>query len=191
MSSASHEAPGARMLRTCVPTQPPRSTCAEERPQQTPVPHSQVHTQPLVESLDEPHVQPDINLWRQVTVRSQPHMVDCLTACASTSQHSAIVDISFLRNCWQRPRGTGSAADAARAEAAREGAAQLLLEPHARHHVRAPPAVHDDAGALTSRAFRAHHEGEKHVETQQDAQAPGSLGADKEPARVACCRWAL
>lgn len=41
----------------------------------------------------------------------------------------------------------GGAAHAAGAEAARARAARLLLEPHAHHHVRAPPAVHDDAGA--------------------------------------------
>lgn len=31
----------------------------------------QVHTQPLVEASEEPRVQPDVALWRQVTVRSR------------------------------------------------------------------------------------------------------------------------
>jgi hypothetical protein len=56
-------------------------------------------------------------------------------------------DITVAQMTSARPCGAGRAANDASAEAACAGPAHLLLEAHARHHVRAAPAVDGHGGA--------------------------------------------
>ena len=101
-----------------------------------------MHTQPLVEASEEPRVQPDVALWRQVTVGAASLPPLDWPVSGGVYDAACLADLLMVSSLWL----AGRIADDPSSEAACARLAQLLLEPHAGHHVRAAPPVAGHAG---------------------------------------------